>query len=248
MVKSKPSTTIKTKDLTTAFRKMAIAKALTELYEDNFKLVSKYVHATSRGHEAIQLAMGLQLQQQDYVAPYYRDDALLLGIGMEPYELMLQLMAKRDDAFSGGRSYYCHPSLRREGLPKIPHQSSATGMQAIPMTGVALGFQYQEQTGLKKWKKNTAPIAVCSLGDASVTEGEVAEAVAGGTEEVVAEVEAAVEEVVEEASAEEIDETGVEAKDIELVISQAGCSRAKAVKALKDNDGDLVNAIMSLTA
>ena len=82
MVKSKTSTTIKTKDLTTAFRKMAIAKALTELYEDNFKLVSKYVHATSRGHEAIQLAMALQLQQQDYVAPYYRDDALLLGIGM----------------------------------------------------------------------------------------------------------------------------------------------------------------------
>lgn len=57
-----------------------------------------------------------------------------------------------------------------------------------------------------------------------------------------------IEEVVEETSSEEIDETGVEAKDIELVISQAGCSRAKAVKALKDNDGDLVNAIMSLTA
>ena len=56
-----------------------------------------------------------------------------------------------------------------------------------------------------------------------------------------------IEEVVEEASAEEIDETGVEAKDIELVMSQAGCSRAKAVKALKENDMDLVNAIMSLT-
>jgi len=44
-----------------------------------------------------------------------------------------------------------------------------------------------------------------------------------------------------------IDETGVEAKDIDLVMSQAGCSRAKAVKALKENDGDLVNSIMSLT-
>jgi nascent polypeptide-associated complex subunit alpha len=56
-----------------------------------------------------------------------------------------------------------------------------------------------------------------------------------------------IEEVPDEET-EEIDETGVEAKDIELVISQAGCSRAKAVKALKDNDGDLVNAIMSLTS
>lgn len=46
---------------------------------------------------------------------------------------------------------------------------------------------------------------------------------------------------------EEVDETGVEAKDIELVMSQAGCTRAKAVKALKENDGDLVNSIMSLT-
>eukprot|EP00568_Trieres_chinensis_P000217 CAMPEP_0183307144 /NCGR_PEP_ID=MMETSP0160_2-20130417/16450_1 /TAXON_ID=2839 ORGANISM="Odontella Sinensis, Strain Grunow 1884" /NCGR_SAMPLE_ID=MMETSP0160_2 /ASSEMBLY_ACC=CAM_ASM_000250 /LENGTH=211 /DNA_ID=CAMNT_0025470669 /DNA_START=70 /DNA_END=705 /DNA_ORIENTATION=+ len=51
----------------------------------------------------------------------------------------------------------------------------------------------------------------------------------------------------EPAAEEAVDETGVEAKDIELVMSQAGCSRAKAVKALKENDGDLVNSIMSLT-
>jgi len=51
-----------------------------------------------------------------------------------------------------------------------------------------------------------------------------------------------------EAEVEEaIDETGVEPKDIELVMTQAACSRAKAVKALKENDGDLVNSIMSLT-
>merc|ERR1719506_1137336 len=40
-----------------------------------------------------------------------------------------------------------------------------------------------------------------------------------------------------------VDESGVEPKDIELVMSQAGVSRAKAVKALKTNDGDIVNAI-----
>jgi nascent polypeptide-associated complex subunit alpha len=50
------------------------------------------------------------------------------------------------------------------------------------------------------------------------------------------------------AGAEEVvDETGVESKDIDLVMSQAGCSRAAAVMALKENDGDLVNSIMSLT-
>lgn len=49
------------------------------------------------------------------------------------------------------------------------------------------------------------------------------------------------------ASDEDVDETGVDQKDIELVISQASCTRAQAIKALKNNDGDIVNAIMELT-
>jgi 2-oxoisovalerate dehydrogenase E1 component len=158
-----------------AFATMATAKAMTELYEENFKTVSKYVHATSRGHEAIQIAMAMHLLPQDFAFPYYRDDAMLLGIGMQPYDLMLQLMAKRDDPFSGGRTYYCHPSLRDADKPKIPHQSSATGMQAIPATGAAMGFWYKENIGIED-KNQEKPIVVCSLGDASVTEGEIAEA------------------------------------------------------------------------
>lgn len=46
---------------------------------------------------------------------------------------------------------------------------------------------------------------------------------------------------------EAVDDSGLDLKDIELVMSQAGCSKAKACKALKENDGDLVNSIMSLT-
>ncbi|HJN64114.1 MAG TPA: thiamine pyrophosphate-dependent enzyme, partial [Flavobacteriales bacterium] len=102
--------------------------------------------------------------------------SMLLGIGITPYELMLQLLCKKEDPFSGGRTYYSHPSLKREGFPKIPHQSSATGMQAIPTTGVAMGIQYKEMEGLSKPKKGEEPITVCSFGDASITEGEVAEA------------------------------------------------------------------------
>ncbi len=176
MIKSKSRKRVAKDTLKTAYELMASAKAMTELYEAHFKLVSKYVHATSRGHEAIQLAVGMQLLPQDFVAPYYRDDALLLGIGMRPYDLMLQLFAKKEDPFSGGRTYYSHPSLRDADKPKIPHQSSATGMQAIPTTGVALGMQYREQTAMDAFEEGEAPVAVCSLGDASVTEGEVAEA------------------------------------------------------------------------
>lgn len=159
-----------------AFSNLCTAKALTELYETNFKVVSKYVHATSRGHEVIQTALGMQLQKQDYAFPYYRDDAMLLAIGMTPYDLMLQVLAKKDDPFSGGRTYYSHPSLRDDDKPKIPHQSSATGMQAIPATGVAMGFWYQEVEHLLTPAEGKAPFVVCSLGDASVTEGEIAEA------------------------------------------------------------------------
>ena len=152
------------------------ARAMSDIYEENTTVTSKYVHATSKGHEVIQIALGLQLTEHDWVSPYYRDDSILLAIGMTPYELMLQLMCKKEDPFSGGRTYYSHPSLNRVGFPKIPHQSSATGMQGIPTTGVAMGIQYQENEGLIKSKKGEEPVTVCSFGDASITEGEVAEA------------------------------------------------------------------------
>jgi 2-oxoisovalerate dehydrogenase E1 component len=155
---------------------MSTAKAMAELFEERKDVCAKYVHATSRGHEAIQLATAMQLKAQDFVFPYYRDDAMMLGMGFSPTDLMLQLLAKRTDYFSGGRTYYCHPSSNREDLPKIPHQSSATGMQVIPATGTAQGLQYKEQQGLVSYAKGEEPVVICSLGDGAITEGEVSEA------------------------------------------------------------------------
>lgn len=155
---------------------MVTAKSIGEVYEENFRFVSKYVHAVSRGHEAVQVALGMQLLPQDFMGPYYRDDAMMLAIGTTPYDLMLQVMAKRDDPFSGGRQYYNHISLKDADKPTIPHLSAATGMQAIPMTGAALGIQYKELTHLGADYGDQKPIVVCSFGDASITEGEVSEA------------------------------------------------------------------------
>lgn len=181
LTKPKKTTTSKAKDinipkktLEKAYRLMQTAKNMAILYDENRAVCSKYVHSTSRGHEAIQLAAAFQLQAYDFAAPYYRDESILLGIGMQPNELMLQLMGKKDDPFSGGRTYYGHPSLKREGFPTIPHQSSATGMQAIPATGMAHGLHYLEEQGLLA--SNNKPVVLCSLGDGSVTEGEVSEA------------------------------------------------------------------------
>ncbi len=165
---------IKSEILEKAFRLMHTASSMSELYEQEREVCSKYVHSTSRGHEAIQLAAAFQLLPKDYLSVYYRDDSLMLGLGFSPYELMLQLLAKRDDPFSGGKTYYCHPSVLREDMPTIPHQSSATGMQAIPATGMAHGLKYLEQQKLLKGRNK--PIVLCSIGDGAVTEGEVSEA------------------------------------------------------------------------
>lgn len=153
---------------------MYTARAMAAIYEDN-RTVTSYVHSTSKGHEAIQLATAYHLKEIDWVAPYYRDESILLGIGLSPYELMLQLLAKADDPFSGGRTYYSHPSLLQDDKPKIAHQSSATGMQAIPTTGIAHGLQYLKNNKLNEIGTNGS-IVVCSIGDGSMTEGEVSEA------------------------------------------------------------------------
>jgi len=156
-----------------AYRLMMTAQAMADIYEAN-RPICKYVHSTSRGHEAIQLATAFLLEKDDWVSPYYRDESMMLGMGYRPYEMMLQLLAKGDDPFTGGRAYYNHPNSRRADFPKIIHQSSATGMQVIPTTGLAQGIKYQETQKLKNYE--IPPVVVCSLGDGSVTEGEVSEA------------------------------------------------------------------------
>ncbi len=183
---------IATEIILKAYRLMCTAKAMAETYEAN-RPICKYVHSTSRGHEAIQIATAFQLLPCDYVSPYYRDESMLLGLGFTPYELMLQLLAKGNDIFTGGREYYAHPNYKGEDKPNIIHQSSATGMQAIPTTGIAQGIKYLEKIKADYRQQTTddrqsstnyqppttnneLPIVICSLGDASVTEGEVSEA------------------------------------------------------------------------
>ena len=172
-MKSPTHNIITTEILLKAFQLVMEAKAMADTYENNRK-ICQYVHSTSRGHEAIQLATAFLLNKEDWVSPYYRDESLLLGLGFSPYELMLQLLAKANDPFSGGRSYYSHPSSIDDSKPKIIHQSAATGMQAIPTAGIAQAIQYIEEFNLKEFKDK--PIAVCSMGDNSATEGEVSEA------------------------------------------------------------------------
>lgn len=102
---------IETEILLKAYSIMCNARFMAETYEAN-RQICKYVHSTSRGHEAIQLATAFNLLPCDYISPYYRDESMLLGLGFTPYQLMLQLLAKGGDIFSCGRAYYSHPNYR----------------------------------------------------------------------------------------------------------------------------------------
>ena len=51
----------------------------------------------------------------------------------------------------------------------------------------------------------------------------------------------------EEDDGDEVDEEGINPSDIDLVMAQSGAKRKAAVRALKNNDNDLVNAIMEVT-
>ena len=74
------NSSISKSQLEKAYRIMVTAMKMAEIYEHNAKFTSKYVHATSRGHEAVQIALGLQLKPQDFLSAYYRDDSILPGV------------------------------------------------------------------------------------------------------------------------------------------------------------------------
>ena len=78
------STSISNEQILNAYRTMRTARHMSDIYEENAKLTSKYVHACSNGHEAIQVASGRLLKKQDWLSCYYRDDSILLSMGINP--------------------------------------------------------------------------------------------------------------------------------------------------------------------
>merc|ERR1711904_727726 len=82
----------------------------------------------------------------------------------------------------------------------------------------------------------------------SQAQASAAQQFTGGGDATAAALEPTPEAKVEEADDDDADETGIEPKDIELVMSQVQCSRGKAVAALKANNNDIVEAIMQLSS
>ncbi len=167
-------TTLTNDTLKRAYYLMCVTREMDRVYDEQKDIYGKYAHCTSRGHEAVQIAAGMQLSPYDYAAPYYRDEALLLAMGVPPDALVRQLLAKGDDPFSAGRNGYGHPVLKSDNLPKIPYLGLTAGGHVVPATGMAQGLAYLSAQNLRS--DFDRPVVLCSLGDGALTNGEVAEA------------------------------------------------------------------------
>lgn len=126
------------------------------------------------GKEVIGWAFARHLTEHDPKMPYYRDRTLLLCSGMTPEQMFLQTCGAATDPASGGRQMPSHWGYRRAG---VIAQSSPTGSQCIPGTGLAEGIVLATELGLTlddPWQSDS--VVYVSIGDGTTAEGEVEEA------------------------------------------------------------------------
>jgi len=119
---------------------------------------------SGQGHEAAQVGAAAAMRPGvDWLAPYYRDLAFSIALGMTPLEFMLAVFARADDPTSGGRQMPSHFSLPRA---RIITTSSVVATQVVHAAGIAFASKVR---GLDE-------VAVACLGEGSTSEGDWHEA------------------------------------------------------------------------
>jgi len=152
-------------ELAKVFRNMYLARHTDLKALSLLKQGKTFFHIAGAGHEAIQVAVSMQLDPgKDWLHPYYRDLALIFTAGVTSYDFFLQSFGKIDDPSSGGRMMPGHYGSDRLN---IPGQSSPTGTQFLQAVGTALAT----------FKEGSDSVSYVSSGEGTTSQGEFHEAV-----------------------------------------------------------------------
>ncbi len=129
-----------------------------------------FFQISGAGHEALLLGFARELRPgSDWFFPYYRDRALVLGLGVTPEQILLQAVGSSEDPASGGRQMPCHWGYR---WLNVATQSSPTGSQCLPAVGCAEASRYIARRELPGCSAAGDELTYVSLGEGATSEGE----------------------------------------------------------------------------
>ncbi|HKY67848.1 MAG TPA: thiamine pyrophosphate-dependent enzyme, partial [Acidimicrobiales bacterium] len=129
-----------------------------------------FFQISGAGHEALLLGLAHELRAgYDWFFPYYRDLALMLGLGMSAEQILLQAVGSADDPASGGRQMPAHWGDRERN---VVTQSSPTGSQCIPAVGCAEAGRYIVRRPDLGLPAHGDEVTYVSLGEGATSEGE----------------------------------------------------------------------------
>jgi len=121
-------------------------------------------HASTRGHEKIQIGMTLLLKpRHDWFFTYYREKGIPIGLGMPLRDIFLAMLTRGGDPNSNGRNMPEHFSSRELNLVA---QTACTGTQFLPAVGMARALA----------KDRSDAVVYVSSGEGATSEGEFFEA------------------------------------------------------------------------
>ena len=152
------------------FRLACISRALDDRQITLHKQSRVYFEIAGAGHEALLVAMARSLRPgHDWFFPYYRDQALVLALGVTPRDILLQAVGSSEDASSGGRQMSSHWGSKPLN---IVSQSSPTGSQCLPAVGCAEASLYIARRNLQGCAAHGDELTYVSLGEGATSEGE----------------------------------------------------------------------------
>jgi 2-oxoisovalerate dehydrogenase E1 component len=152
------------------YRSACVSRALDDREITMLRQSRVFFQIAGAGHEALLLAFARELRAgYDWFFPYYRDRALVLGLGVTPSELLLQAVGSADDPASGGRQMPCHWG---NAARHIVTQSSPTGSQCLPAVGCAEAAHYILRRDLPGCAAHGDELTYVSLGEGATAEGE----------------------------------------------------------------------------